>query len=145
MTDGRTDIWTRFWATSAQILLQFAEISGSGPKLQLYLCRPCSGTGPDGSLRCVTRSTRFKKSRIISTPLVRSGVPCWCSQAPKNMRGAINKFCSKKVSEISQKAFLVENQPSLLEFIEGSEDSPKNKFRPRKYDPSFALSWPMER
>ena len=73
---GRTDIrhldpvLDHFGAVTVAIYVNF----GFEPKLQLYLCRPCSGTGPDGSLRCVARSARFKKFRIISTPLVRPGV-----------------------------------------------------------------------
>ena len=31
---------------------------------QLYLCRTCSGTGPDGSLRWAARSTGFQSFRI---------------------------------------------------------------------------------
>ena len=55
-----------------------------------YLHRPGSGIGPNAHSALVSASTGFQHFRIISTPLGRTPkVVLGCSQAQKNMRGAI--------------------------------------------------------
>ena len=85
VTDRHTDILTMFWATSAQLQLQFPKISGSKAKLQLYLYRTRFGTGPEGRLRTKSDLARFQKFRIISTP--RSGVPVLVFASSKTHAG----------------------------------------------------------
>ena len=83
-THTRTDIWSCFWTTSAQIPFAFRKISGSEAKLLWYLHRPGSGTGPNAYIPMVSGSTGFQTFRIISTPLGRTPkVVLGCSQAQK--------------------------------------------------------------
>ena len=88
-----SDSRTLFWATSAQLRLQFHKISGSKAKLQLYLHRTRFGTGPEGHLRTKSDLARFQKFRIISTP--RSGVPVLVFASSKTHAG--RKYFVKKI------------------------------------------------
>ena len=68
-------------------LVAISEISGFEAKLQLILRRPCFGTGPDCDLPTKSVLAGFQQFRIISTPLVRSGVPVLVFASSKTHAG----------------------------------------------------------